>query len=140
MSGSFLSTRSIIVPKKLTHFSLNILTLFFTLFCLPHLLYYVPIKFVCYFSTRSMISLTKCSDEPYVLEYVLQLVATITHQSHLCPLPLLVQPIVWNYDHCLHLFPTPHTVIISLSRVLFESHCWFITQLQFHVIISDSYR
>jgi len=39
-----------------------------------------------------------------------QLVATITHQSHLCPLPLTVQPIIWNYDHCLRLYPTPHTV------------------------------
>ncbi|RVX14082.1 DNA polymerase epsilon subunit B [Vitis vinifera] len=39
------------------------------------------------------------------------LVATITHQSHLCPLPLSVQPIIWNYDHCLHLYPNPHTVL-----------------------------
>ncbi|XVF50365.1 hypothetical protein PTKIN_Ptkin04bG0091500 [Pterospermum kingtungense] len=41
------------------------------------------------------------------------LVATITHQSHLCPLPLFVQPIIWNYDHCLHLYPTPHTIILG---------------------------
>lgn len=39
-----------------------------------------------------------------------QLVTTLTHQSHLCPLPLSVQPIIWNYDHCLRLYPTPHTV------------------------------
>ncbi|CAH8357691.1 unnamed protein product [Eruca vesicaria subsp. sativa] len=38
------------------------------------------------------------------------LVYTITHQSHLCPLPLMVQPIIWNYDHPLRLYPTPHTV------------------------------
>uniref|UniRef100_A0A0D3CIV9 Cystinosin homolog n=1 Tax=Brassica oleracea var. oleracea TaxID=109376 RepID=A0A0D3CIV9_BRAOL len=31
-------------------------------------------------------------------------------QSHLCPLPLMVQPIIWNYDHSLRLYPTPHTV------------------------------
>ncbi|KAL8240096.1 hypothetical protein R6Q59_013451 [Mikania micrantha] len=42
-----------------------------------------------------------------------QLVATITHQSHLCPLPLTVQPIIWNYDHCLHLYPTPHTIVLG---------------------------
>ncbi|XP_030937203.1 DNA polymerase epsilon subunit B [Quercus lobata] len=41
------------------------------------------------------------------------LVATITHQSHLCPLPLIVQPIVWNYDHCLYLYPTPHTIVLG---------------------------
>ncbi|KAG4991873.1 hypothetical protein JHK87_025330 [Glycine soja] len=41
------------------------------------------------------------------------LVATITHQSHLCPLPLTVQPIIWNYDHCLYLYPTPHTIVLG---------------------------
>ncbi|GMN51451.1 hypothetical protein TIFTF001_020598 [Ficus carica] len=46
-------------------------------------------------------------------EFVLQLVATITHQSHLCPLPLVVQPIIWNYDHALHLYPTPHTIVLG---------------------------
>ncbi|KAM0904136.1 hypothetical protein ACQ4PT_018193 [Festuca glaucescens] len=39
--------------------------------------------------------------------------ATITHQSHLCPLPLTVQPIIWNYDHCLRLYPTPHTIVLG---------------------------
>nr|XP_048329468.1 DNA polymerase epsilon subunit B [Ziziphus jujuba var. spinosa] len=41
------------------------------------------------------------------------LVATITHQSHLCPLPLSVQPIIWNYDHSLYLYPTPHTIVLG---------------------------
>ncbi|XP_065876273.1 DNA polymerase epsilon subunit B-like isoform X1 [Euphorbia lathyris] len=41
------------------------------------------------------------------------LVATITHQSHLCPLPLIVQPIIWNYDHCLHLYPSPDTIVLG---------------------------
>lgn len=41
------------------------------------------------------------------------LVATVTHQSHLCPLPLTVQPIIWNYDHCLRLYPTPHTIVLA---------------------------
>ncbi|XP_042039885.1 DNA polymerase epsilon subunit B-like isoform X1 [Salvia splendens] len=39
------------------------------------------------------------------------LVATIVHQSHLCPLPLSIQPIIWNFDHCLHLYPTPQTLM-----------------------------
>ncbi|KAF6141158.1 hypothetical protein GIB67_006603 [Kingdonia uniflora] len=41
------------------------------------------------------------------------LVTTIILQSHLCPLPLTVQPILWNYDHCLRLYPTPHTIILG---------------------------
>ncbi|XP_042434279.1 DNA polymerase epsilon subunit B-like [Zingiber officinale] len=41
------------------------------------------------------------------------LVVTITHQSHLCPLPLTVQPIIWNYDHCLRLYPTPHMIVLA---------------------------
>lgn len=45
-----------------------------------------------------------------------QLVATITHQSHLCPLPLTVQPIIWNYDHCLRLYPTPD--LVSSLRII----------------------
>ncbi|XP_057978119.1 DNA polymerase epsilon subunit B isoform X2 [Malania oleifera] len=43
------------------------------------------------------------------------LVATITHQSHLCPLPLSIQPIIWNYDHCLHLYPAPHAIVLGDS-------------------------
>ncbi|CAH8383894.1 unnamed protein product [Eruca vesicaria subsp. sativa] len=39
---------------------------------------------------------------------------TITHQSHLCPLPLMVQPIIWNYDYSLRLYPTPpHTIVLG---------------------------
>jgi len=52
--------------------------------------------------------------------FKLQLVATITHQSHLCPLPLTKQqPIIWNYDHSLHLYPTPHTVLLIPELFLF---------------------
>lgn len=51
--------------------------------------------------------------------FLWQLVATITHQSHLCPLPLIVQPIIWNYDHCLHLYPSPHTVCSCLFNFFF---------------------
>ncbi|THU57816.1 hypothetical protein C4D60_Mb03t07530 [Musa balbisiana] len=46
-------------------------------------------------------------------DYFQHLVATITHQSHLCPLPLTVQPIIWNYDHCLRLYPTPHMIVLG---------------------------
>ncbi|MCO5615087.1 hypothetical protein L7F22_069375 [Adiantum nelumboides] len=43
------------------------------------------------------------------------LVVTIAHQSHLCPLPLTKQPISWNHDHALRLYPTPHTVVLADS-------------------------
>lgn len=52
------------------------------------------------------------------IQFLLQLVATIIHQSHLCPLPLMVQPIIWNYDHSLHLYPTPHTVSIKSNLLI----------------------
>lgn len=53
------------------------------------------------------------------IEFLLQLVATITHQGHFCPLPLTVQPIIWNFDHCLHLYPTPHTVLFFVIFISF---------------------
>ncbi|KAL5746867.1 hypothetical protein ACOSP7_023847 [Xanthoceras sorbifolium] len=51
---------------------------------------------------------TEETDDPFE-----HLVATIIHQSHLCPLPLMLQPIIWNYDHSLHLYPTPHTIVLG---------------------------
>ena len=41
------------------------------------------------------------------------LVKTLMDQSHLCPLPLSVQPIYWNYDNALRLYPLPDMVILG---------------------------
>ena len=41
------------------------------------------------------------------------LALTLLQQSHLCPLPLLQQPIYWQYDHALHLYPLPHCVVLA---------------------------
>ena len=41
------------------------------------------------------------------------LVVTMLHQNHLCPLPLTTQPINWNYDHALSLYPTPDIIILG---------------------------
>ncbi|KAG5127001.1 hypothetical protein JHK82_027836 [Glycine max] len=60
----------------------------------------------CGLATTTIMFVTTC------LMTLVMLVVTITHQSHLCPLPLTVQPITWNYDHCLYLYPTPHTVLL----------------------------
>ncbi len=38
------------------------------------------------------------------------LVVTLLDQGHLCPLPLTVQPVYWDYDHALRLFPLPDVV------------------------------
>jgi DNA polymerase epsilon subunit 2 len=38
------------------------------------------------------------------------LVRTVCDQSHLCPLPISVKPVYWNYDHVLHLYPLPDFV------------------------------
>lgn len=38
------------------------------------------------------------------------LVRTLCDQSHLCPLPVTVKPIYWNYDHAMRLYPLPDFV------------------------------
>jgi hypothetical protein len=52
---------------------------------------------------------------------VLQMATTILRQSHLCPLPLSIQPIYWEYDHALRLFPLPDAVIIGEDSSAFKS-------------------
>eukprot|EP00873_Tetraselmis_striata_P041547 jgi/Tetstr1/461811/TSEL_006893.t1 len=41
------------------------------------------------------------------------LMATVLQQSHLCPLPLNQQPVYWQYDHAMHLFPLPHLLVLA---------------------------
>jgi DNA polymerase epsilon subunit 2 len=41
------------------------------------------------------------------------LVATICDQAHLSPLPLVVKPIYWQYDHTLRLYPLPQLLILA---------------------------
>ncbi|EKX36479.1 DNA polymerase epsilon subunit B, partial [Guillardia theta CCMP2712] len=38
---------------------------------------------------------------------------TILCQGHLCPLPLHVAPIDWNYDHALRMYPLPNVLILG---------------------------
>jgi len=47
------------------------------------------------------------------------LVKTILDQAHLCPLPLIVQPIHWSFDHALRLYPPPTCVVLG------DSHAWY---------------
>lgn len=41
------------------------------------------------------------------------LCATLLQQSHLCPVPLESQPVFWNYDHALHLYPIPDVLVLA---------------------------
>lgn len=40
---------------------------------------------------------------------------TILDQAHLCPLPLQICPIYWNYSHALNLYPAPHLIVLGDS-------------------------
>ena len=48
------------------------------------------------------------------------LCATLLQQSHLCPVPLEAQPVFWNFDHALHLYPIPDVLVLA-DRVLSAS-------------------
>jgi hypothetical protein len=41
------------------------------------------------------------------------LCATLLQQSHMCPVPLESQPVFWNYDHALHLYPLPDVLVLA---------------------------
>lgn len=41
--------------------------------------------------------------------------ATVLQQSHLCPLPLDAQPVFWQHDAGLHLYPVPDALVIADS-------------------------
>lgn len=41
------------------------------------------------------------------------MVKTVVDQAYLCPLPLIARPVLWNHDHALWLFPTPHVVVLA---------------------------
>eukprot|EP00192_Tetraselmis_astigmatica_P002520 CAMPEP_0117671648 /NCGR_PEP_ID=MMETSP0804-20121206/13457_1 /TAXON_ID=1074897 /ORGANISM="Tetraselmis astigmatica, Strain CCMP880" /LENGTH=563 /DNA_ID=CAMNT_0005480145 /DNA_START=264 /DNA_END=1955 /DNA_ORIENTATION=+ len=41
------------------------------------------------------------------------LASTVLQQGHLCPLPLAQQPVYWQHDHAMHLFPLPHVLVLA---------------------------
>ncbi|KAK9827395.1 hypothetical protein WJX81_006181 [Elliptochloris bilobata] len=51
------------------------------------------------------------------------LCATLLQQSHLCPLPLEAQPVVWAHDASLRLYPLPHALVLADSAP--STHCTF---------------
>jgi DNA polymerase epsilon subunit 2 len=45
-----------------------------------------------------------------------QTCSTVIQESHLCPVPLEYQPITWEYDHALYVYPNPHGLILADSE------------------------
>lgn len=41
------------------------------------------------------------------------LAATLVQQAHLCPLPMTQNPIYWEYDHALWLYPAPNGIFLG---------------------------
>ena len=48
---------------------------------------------------------------------------TILCQGHLCPLPLHVAPIDWNYDHALRMYPLPNVLILGDKASAYTITC-----------------
>lgn len=48
-------------------------------------------------------------------------IKTLLDQGHLSPLPLQSQPIYWQFDHALRLFPLPDAVILADNHV--DAYC-----------------
>ena len=45
-----------------------------------------------------------------------QVCSTVIQESHLCPIPLEYQPIAWEWDHSLWVYPNPHGLVIADSE------------------------
>lgn len=41
------------------------------------------------------------------------LCATVLQESHLCPVPLEYQPVAWEFDHALWVYPLPHGLVLA---------------------------
>ena len=48
------------------------------------------------------------------------LIKTVLDQGHLCPLPVTIRPVYWNYDHALRLYPPPDLLILADTHDEFE--------------------
>jgi len=59
---------------------------------------------------RNSILQHKILSEEELKKYLVQ---TIIDQGHLSPFALEVQPIYWNFDHSLRLYPMPTTLILA---------------------------
>ena len=53
------------------------------------------------------------SDDPDAPNIIEQLTDSVLQQGHLCPVPLQAQPVYWELDHTLRLFPLPHLLVLA---------------------------
>lgn len=59
---------------------------------------------------RNCVVLPKVSEDAHLTSHLCK---TILDQAHLCPLPLQICPLNWNYSHALGLYPAPHLVVLG---------------------------
>lgn len=55
------------------------------------------------------------------------LAATLLQQSNLCPLPMYQQPLHWQLDHAMRLYPLPHCLVLADSQP--QQQCLFANTL-----------
>ncbi|KZO94865.1 DNA polymerase epsilon subunit B [Calocera viscosa TUFC12733] len=66
---------------------------------------------------RNLVGVKQEIEAPELKRYLVQMVID---QEHLSPLPLTVQPILWEFDHALRLYPTPTTLILADKHERYE--------------------
>eukprot|EP00736_Rhodelphis_marinus_P008078 Rmarinus@m.24782 len=57
---------------------------------------------------------------PEVEDISEHLVKTLLDQGHLCPLPMPVRPVLWQFDHTLWLYPLPDVLVLGDRSEYFE--------------------
>lgn len=45
-----------------------------------------------------------------------QTCSTVIQESHMCPVPLEYQPIAWEFDHAMYIYPNPHGLVLADSE------------------------
>jgi len=50
-----------------------------------------------------------------------QVCSTVLQESHLCPIPIDYQPIAWEWDHALWVYPNPHGLVLADSEAAARS-------------------
>lgn len=66
---------------------------------------------------RNVVTVKEGQDDEELRKF---LVSTILDQSHLCPLSQSVQPLAWEFDHAMRLYPMPTALILADKYDRFE--------------------
>jgi hypothetical protein len=79
------------------------------------------------------------TDDENTSEISQHAVKTIIDQAHLCPVAASGQPVTWQYDHCLRLYPVPHVVVLADRAAQFDhlyDGCRVLNPSSFHIDFS----